>query len=456
MKKVLQIAQREFIVTVSNKAFLIGLLILPGMIALFALIGPRVFNMQNFKVEGEIRIVDPTGIVSPELKSTLEKRKDSARRADEARRAMEKAPAAVRNIAGSVPDQALQTALGPVPNIALVERPAAADIQQEKAWLLEDKQEQKHLALVVIRTDSVALAEGKTEYGSYDLYVPKGLDDRADTEIQQSLRDALINARIRARSLDRKTIDTIIQVPRVQSVTVTKDNERKTVGAFNFVLPAAVGMLLFIGVMTGGQSLLTSTVEEKSSRVIEVLLSAVSPMELMAGKLLGQMFISLLVMGIYMALGLATLTSLSLFGLFNPWLIVYILIFSVIMYLIFGSLMMAIGAAVNEMREAQRLMMPLMMMLMIPWFLWVPISRDPNSTFSTVLSFIPPMNTFAMLLRMASSAPPPWWQVWLSIGVGVASVFGAIWFAAKVFRIGLLMYGKPPNFATLIRWARSA
>jgi ABC-2 type transport system permease protein len=61
-----------------------------------------------------------------------------------------------------------------------------------------------------------------------------------------------------------------------------------------------------------------------------------------------------------------------------------------------------------------------------------------------------------MLLRMASSAPPPWWQVWLSIAIGVGSVVVAIWFAAKVFRIGLLMYGKPPNFATLIRWARSA
>ena len=456
MKKVIQVAKREFIVTVSNKAFLIGLLIMPAMIAVFAVIAPRVFNMQNIKVEGEIRIVDPTGIVTSDLRSTLETRKDSARRAEEARRALEKAPAAVRDIAGKVPDAALQNAMGPVPNIVLVERSATSDIQQEKTWLLAEKPEPKRLALVVIHKDSVSPADGNSTYGSYDLYVPKGLDDRADTEIQQSLRDALINARVRARALDRGVIDAVVQIPRVQSVTVTKDNERQTVAAFNFVLPVAVAMLLFIGVMTGGQSLLTSTVEEKSSRVIEVLLSAVSPMELMAGKLLGQMLVSLLVMGIYMAMGLVMLTSLSLFGLFNPWLIVYIVIFFVIMYLVFGSLMMAIGAAVNEMREAQGLMMPLMMLLMIPWFLWMPISRDPNSTFSTVLSFIPPVNTFAMLLRMSSSAPPPWWQVWLSIGVGVGSVLGALWFAAKVFRIGLLMYGKPPNFATLIRWARSA
>ena len=179
-------------------------------------------------------------------------------------------------------------------------------------------------------------------------------------------------------------------------------------------------------------------------------------MQLMAGKLIGQMLVSLLVLALYIAMGLAFLTSLSLFGLFDPWLILYILIFFVIMYLVFGSLMMAIGAAVNEMREAQGLMAPLMMLLMLPWFLWMPISRDPNSVFSTALSFVPPINTFAMLLRMASSTPPPWWQVWLSIGVGVLSVLGALWFAAKVFRIGLLMYGKPPNLGTLIRWAREA
>jgi ABC-2 type transport system permease protein len=101
-------------------------------------------------------------------------------------------------------------------------------------------------------------------------------------------------------------------------------------------------------------------------------------------------------------------------------------------------------------------MMPIMMMLIIPYALSVPISRDPNSTFSTAISFLPPMNTFAMLLRMSSLSPPPWWQIWLSILIGVGSVFVAVWFTAKVFRIGLLMNGKPPNFATLIRWARAA
>jgi len=99
---------------------------------------------------------------------------------------------------------------------------------------------------------------------------------------------------------------------------------------------------------------------------------------------------------------------------------------------------------------------PVMAVLVIPWVLWMPISRNPDSVFATVTSFVPPINSFVMMVRLASTSPPPWWQVWLSILVGVASVYGALWFAAKVFRVGLLMYGKPPNFKTLIKWVRMA
>ena len=101
-------------------------------------------------------------------------------------------------------------------------------------------------------------------------------------------------------------------------------------------------------------------------------------------------------------------------------------------------------------------LMRIMITLMIPWILWMPISRSPDSTFAVAASFIPPINPFVMLIRMTSTSPPPLWQVWLSIAVGVAGVYAALWVAAKVFRVGLLMYGKPPNFATLIRWVRMA
>ena len=118
--------------------------------------------------------------------------------------------------------------------------------------------------------------------------------------------------------------------------------------------------------------------------------------------------------------------------------------------------MAAIGAAVNEPREAQAFMAPVMIVMMLPWMLWFWIARDPNSAFATVTSFLPPINTFVMLLRLTSTTPPPWWQIWVSIAIGVASAYVALWFAAKVFRVGLLLHGKPPNFSTLIRWVRMA
>jgi ABC-2 type transport system permease protein len=189
---------------------------------------------------------------------------------------------------------------------------------------------------------------------------------------------------------------------------------------------------------------------------VEILLSAVSPMQLMTGKILGQLGVGLSILLIYSAMGIAALVSFALLGFVELWLLFYLVIFFLIAYFTVGAFMAAIGSAVNELREAQSLMTPVTMMLVIPWLLWMPISRDPNSLFSTITSFIPPINSFVMLLRMTSTSPPPLWQVWLSIAIGAVAVWLALKAAAKVFRIGLLMHGKAPNFATLIRWIRMA
>jgi ABC-2 type transport system permease protein len=168
------------------------------------------------------------------------------------------------------------------------------------------------------------------------------------------------------------------------------------------------------------------------------------------------MGISLLALSLYLAMGLIVLASFSLFGLLDLSLLLYLLIFFLIAFFTIGSLMMAVGSAVNDMREAQSLMMPLMMTMIVPWILWMPIVRDPNSTLALVVSFVPPLSSFGMLLRLASSSPPPAWQVWLSIAIGIAGVFACVWFTAKVFRIGVLMFGKPPDLKTLIKWVRAA
>jgi ABC-2 type transport system permease protein len=456
MHNIFIIAKREFLATVGTKAFIIGLFILPVMIAVFALLGPVLFAPKNFELKGEVTIIDPTGRVAPELKKYFDPAKIKARREEEARKALAKAPPPLRKVAGKSMNTTVGNILGQIPEMHILEKPADSDLQLVKKWLIIQPKEMPRLAVVVIHKDAVELTNPGKGYGSYDLYVKPKLDDRASSEIRRGLQEAIINIRAQARSLDKAAIDAFLNFPNTPSVTVTETEQRQSVPEMNFLIPVAFGFLLLIGVMGGGGQLLNSTVEEKSSRVVEVLLSAVSPMELMAGKILGQMGVSLIGMGFYVLMGIALLAGFALFGLLDLSLIIYLVIFFIITYLVLGSLMMSIGAAVNDMKEAQSLMMPLTMVLMVPWILWMPISRDPNSTLSVAMSFLPPFNSFAMLLRMTSNTPPPLWQVWISIAVGIGSAYCAIWFAAKVFRVGILMYGKPPNFATLIRWVRQS
>lgn len=445
MIKVWQIAVREFVATVFTRAFIIGLMIFPMMVGIFFVFGPRLFADRAYNVEGELAIVDPTGQVAGELETALASNAASTGIGDALQRA------GAPPIAASMAQQFVA-----LPKLTLVERPAGADLEQEKAWLRVKDAKPAHLALAVIHSDAVTLQPGEVKLGSYDLYVPPKQDQRVEIAVAQALRQALIAARVRARGLDAATIDALVKVPSVKSVTVSEDAERGTVGGFSVMLPLAFMFLLFMGVLGSGGGLLTTTVEEKSSRVIEVLLSAVSPMQLMAGKLLGHMGISLLMMSVYLALGLAGLSAFAMLGLLDRSLIGYLFLFYLIGFFTIGSLMMAAGAAVNDMREAQSLMMPLTLILSSIWFVWFPVSRDPNSTLALVLTYVPLVGPFVTLLRIASTSPPPAWQIWLSVAAGCAGVVASVWFSSKVFKIGLLMFGKPPNLATLIRWVRAS
>jgi ABC-type Na+ efflux pump permease subunit len=451
MNKILLIARREFLITISSKGFLFGLLIMPLLIAVGVLVGPRLISANRSpQVVGRVAVMDPTGQVLPTLRSTLSTSAIETRRAENVRRTLADVPEANRAIA----ERAMQGTLGTVPNLTIEERSADADLSSEKNQL-SSADPGRPLALIVIHRNAVDRAND-AEFGTYDLYASRTLDDDTETAIYDSLREALVHARLGAARLDQKRIDVMTRVRRPTSVIVTAAGQQRAQRQFMRVLPVLVGALMFVGVLMGGQSLMTSTVEEKSSRVVEVLLAAVSPFQLMAGKLLGQLAVGLLTLAIYLGLGLLALYSFAMLGVIDPMLIVYFLVFFLITYLVFGALMMSIGAAVNQIQEAQSLMGPVMLLLILPYMLSPIVGRAPNSPLSIALSFIPPINSFAMMTRMASDAPPPAWQVWLTVLVGIGAAYVAIWFAGKVFKVGLLMHGKPPNVATLIRWARAA
>jgi ABC-2 type transport system permease protein len=446
ISKTLLVAKREFLTTVKSKGFLIGLFIMPLLMLVLVFLAPRILASRSPQVRGDVAVVDPTGNVFVPLRTALDPTLIAARNAEGRRRAVEQ-------VAPGWGGAAEQRDGPQVPLLNLKEFPATTE-KARSDWLAQQGEGSRHLALVAVHADAVQ--RDGTEFGGYDLYVAAGLDDATEGVIHEGLRQALVSARLKQSGLDPASVETSMRVTRPNTVVVAANGQQQERRGFNRALPFIMGILLFMGVMMGGQTLMTSTIEEKSSRVVEVLLAAVSPLELMWGKLIGQLGIGLLMMSVYVGLGMLALFQFAMIGLLDPMLVVYLLLFFLISYLVYGSIMMAIGAAVNQMADAQSLMGPVMMLLVAPYVLTPFIGQAPNSAFSTAVSFIPPVNSFAMLARLASSSPPPVWQVLLSMLVGIAAAATAVWFASKIFKIGLLMHGKPPSFATLIRWAKMA
>jgi ABC-2 type transport system permease protein len=340
--------------------------------------------------------------------------------------------------------------------LTTVQHSPPLSVDFERQWLLDRTAAPAHLAVVLIHADALSRDSSNGDYGGYAVYVPPNADNRIEGAIYEGVREALTTVRARTQGVSVSDVQALLQVNRPRSITLSVAGQRPSELAFSRTVPFVFLGLMFMGVMVGGQGLLTTTIEEKSSRVVEVMLAAVSPMELLTGKLLGQLAVSLLTLAIYIGLGLAVLTSMAMLGLINLTLIVYLVLFFLVQYLLMGSAMIAVGSAVNEMREAQSLMMPVSLAMMLPWFFAAPILQNPSSTFATAISFIPPVNTFAMLLRLTSTAPPPAWQAWATAGVGFVAACVVMIGAAKIYRIGVLMYGKPPNLATLVRWVRAA
>jgi ABC-2 type transport system permease protein len=442
------VARRDFTATVSGKGFLIGLLIMPLIMLMAVVLGPRIVNARSPQVRGEVAVIDRTGSIAPELRKSLDPAHIAARRAEQSQRS-----------AGSrgTPRPNGSSSTANIPVLVLAERPASANIQREKAWLIQEKSAiPRHLALVVIPPDALVREAGKPDYGTYDLYVSRALDDRTESVLREALREALVTTRLKGKGLDATEVEATMRVTPPSAVIVAAAGERAAQRGLNRMLPFISGVLLFIGVFSGGQALMTSMIEEKSSRVVEVLLAAVSPLELMGGKLIAQLGIGLLIVAVYCGLGLLALVQFATMGLIDPMLLVYLAVFFIIAYLIFGAMMLTIGAAVNQLADTQGLMGPVMLLLLVPYLLAGMVGQAPNSMLSVTLSFIPPVNTFIMLARLASDSPPPVWQVVLAMLVGLGFAGVVLWFAAKIFRIALLMHGKPPNFPTLIRWARMA
>jgi ABC-2 type transport system permease protein len=228
-------------------------------------------------------------------------------------------------------------------------------------------------------------------------------------------------------------------------------------GTFMFV------MILFMTLLLYGIATMRGILEEKSSRVMEVLLGSVSPNELMSGKILGIGLVGLTQVAIYAITAGAVRIYLSsqanpemagFLSSFTAAKLAYFLIFFLLGYFMYTAMFACIGAVCNSEQEAQNLQSPVQMCLMMPMMATIFFVGQPDSTISVIVSFIPIFTPMVMFMRICVQTPPAW-QIILSIVLTAGATWVLFRGAAKVFRIGILMYGKRPTIPEILRWARS-
>lgn len=476
MNRMFAVAWREFVSVVWTRGFLLGVLLPPIMSGIAILAVFLVKNIEGPRVQGHVVIVDHSGVVGegavkrlPEDMAARNKEK-----VEQAKKAVDKA-AETLNLP---PDQAAQAKA--MADMQTKQVLPSTDIRAQLGKPDEDLEKLKE----ILRTTEIkakgesadpdpllavaVIPEGATKpntdgkFGAFDLFVAPKVDIEIQQGIERSIGDAIVDARIagdsrvKAAGLDSTYLRSMLARPNIDAVTITKSGERKSIGELQMLIPMGFMILLMVSVMTTGQYLMTTVVEEKSSRVMEILLSAVSPMQLMTGKIMGHMAVGVLIIGIYGSVGVGSLIYFALTQLVTPLTFLLLICYFICAAVTMAAFMAAIGAAVNELREAQTLMSPVMIITILPWMIWFVIQRAPNSPLATTLSFIPVLSPYVMVLRLGGSEPIPSWQHPIALVIGTVTSITVLWGAAKIFRIGVLMYGKPPNFKTLIKWVRMA
>jgi ABC-2 type transport system permease protein len=431
MSRILVVATTEFLTLVRTKAFIIGLLMMPAIVGLSIVF--QVFAARQSDVDDHhFAVIDRTGVLYDALASAAEEHN--------ARAIVDGVRKGPRFLPERVADQ-----------------PGAGDVS---AVVLSDRVRHKSLfafvdipatVLDTTRTDADQISY-YTETPSYTA-LPQWLDATLEHEItakrfQSSSIDPGAVSRL-TRPTNLSTLGLFEQRADGTIVEARKVNQLQT-----FLLPFALMYLLFIALMTTAPQLLTAVVEEKMSRISEVLISSISPMQLLAGKLLGVSAISVLLALVYLGGGIYLSVTSGQFDLIRAPLVAWFLVYLLCAVLIYGSVFIAIGAMCSDLKDSQAMMQPIMILLMLPLLMSAVVLRAPSSTVAVAASLFPTATPFLMLVRLALTPPPPLWQLVLSIVLTVGTAAVLVWAAGRIFRVGLLMQGKPPNLPELLRWIR--
>jgi len=287
---------------------------------------------------------------------------------------------------------------------------------------------------------------------------------QSESALDDAVNDAVIAERLHERGINVEDVSQLVKGVDVKLIKVSAQGESEEKGQ-TFFAALAVAMVLYLTVLIYGVSTMRSVIEEKSTRVIELLVASVRPVYLMLGKIMGVAAVGLtqyVIWGVLAALitfyGAAVAAAFkpgaSLSGIHLPWdITIYMTIFFLCGYFLYASLYAAVGAMVSNEQEMQQVQMPVTLLIVAAFFCFNIILRDPNSPLSVGLSMIPFFSPILMVLRIAMQ-PPPFWQIGLSIAISVLCTAAVIYFAARIYRVGVLMYGKRPSLVELAKWLK--
>ena len=302
------------------------------------------------------------------------------------------------------------------------------------------------------------------QHGNAEFFNNNPGDVLSSRLLQSALNRAVREQRLIEARVDPETRQGLFQPVELQSVKIGATGEERDSGG-SFVLVFGVGFIMYLAILMYGQIILGAVIEEKETRIAEILFSSVKPFTLMMGKLVGVSLVALTQLAIwsvaFSAFALYGVNLLASRGLNAsipsvPFLhYVYFALFFLLGYFIYATIYALVGSMVTTTQEGGQLAMPIILILVVSFYLFLPVSRSPDSSFSFWVSMIPFSAPVAMLVRIVTQTPP-FWQIALSLLIGFGTVVLIMWLASRIYRVGMLMYGKRASLPEALRWARQA
>lgn len=419
--KVGHIIRREYTENVRRKSFIISTLLVPILMLVFFVV-PVLFALLEPDKSYRVVVLDQTGKLGDGVAAAL---------------------------SDTLTDGGRKYLVTAAPSAGDAYAPArTARVQELRGGKLD----------IVIALPASIFADGKASYITREERNMNVLERFEDV-----ITDVVIQNRLAAEGLEYERVKTLtagIDLD-MQQVTAQGGLEEKSFLS-DYGIVFVFTMILYSSLLSWGMTISKSIIEEKGSRVIEVLLSAVSTRDLMWGKLIGVGLAGLTQLGAWAVMGLAfagyaasgMVGALASFQI-APAVFVYLIVFFVLGFMLFSSLFMTVGSVCSTDQDAQQLQGLITLPMIIPILCLMLLLQNPNSPLAVVLSMIPLFAPMIMLARIIL-LQPPLWQILLSMALILVSVFLSISFAARIFRVGILMYGKRPSLREMIRWYRLA